>query len=121
MSRRWLLAGSPSLTPAFEGLYRQVHTRLVLEGLQSTLDVDIEANPAQTGMSPYNLDTALNLHCGTLSVVIESPCHGFSGTNRAGGVVIQTSDAILDAQLICHQESMKFLSETGGRWKWTGK
>jgi hypothetical protein len=111
----------PSLTPAFEDLYRQVHTRLAREGLQSTRDVDVEADPAQTGMSPYNLDSALNLHCGVLSVVIESPCHGFSGTNRAGEVVIQTSDAILDAQLFCHQEGMKFLLETGGRWKWARK
>lgn len=108
----------PVLTPTFEALYRRVHTRLALEGLQSTSDVDLEADPAQTGMSPYNLDTALNLHCGALSVVIEAPCHGFSGTNRAGDVVLQTPDALLDAQLFCHLEAMRFLVETGGRWKW---
>ena len=27
-------------------------------------------------------------------------------------------DMLLDAQLICHQQAMKFLAETGGRSKW---
>jgi len=108
----------PAATPAFEALYRRVHTRLALEGLQSTKDADLEADPAQTGMSPYNLDTALNLHCGALSVLIEAPCHGFSGTNRAGEVVIHQPEALLDAQLFCHLEALRFLAETGGQWKW---
>jgi hypothetical protein len=32
---------------------------------------------------------------------------------------MHTPDHLLDAQLICHQEAMGFLAETGGRWRWT--
>ena len=109
----------PALTPAFEALFRRVQTRLTLEKLQSSDDVSKEADPARQRMSGYNLDTALNLHSGALAVLIESPSHGFSTGKRYGKLFVHKPDDILNAQLICHQESMKFLAETGGRWRWT--
>lgn len=108
----------PILTPHFEQAYRRIHTRLAVEGCQSTQDPELEADPTKQKMSPFNLDSALNLHCGALTILIEAPCHGFSGTDRAGKLVVQTPEWILDAQLICHQESMRFLLETGGTWRW---
>jgi len=111
----------PALTPAFEALFRRVQTRLTLEKLQSSDDVSKEADPARQRMSGYNLDTALNLHSGALAVLIESPSHGFSTGKRYGKLFVHKPDDILNAQLICHQESMKFLAETGGRWRWTPK
>jgi len=109
----------PALTPAFEALFRRVQTRLTLEKLQSSDEVSKEADPARQRMSGYNLDTALNLHSGALAVLIESPSHGFSTGKRYGKLFVHKPDDILNAQLICHQESMKFLAETGGRWRWT--
>ncbi|HHW09147.1 MAG TPA: murein peptide amidase A [Firmicutes bacterium] len=111
----------PALTAAFDGLYRQVHNGLTLAGLQSTGDVELEATPpAPTNTSPYNLDTVLNLHCGALTALIEAPCHGFSGTNRAGQVVKHTPKDLLDAQLVTYQECLLYLAETGGRHRWAG-
>jgi len=49
---------------------------------------------------------ALNLHCGMLSVVIDSPPHGV------------TPDELVYAQLLMHLEAMKFLAETGSRYRW---
>jgi len=106
----------PALTPAFEELFRRVQTRLTQEGLQATDDPAKESNPARVAKpSPYNLDTALNLHCGALSVVIESPSHAASTAKRDGKPFIFTPDLLLDAQLLCHQEAMKFLLEKGVR------
>ena len=87
--------------------------------MQSTSDVNIEADPNHSPQGVYNLDCALNLHCGVLSVVVEAPSHQFSGTNRAGEPVLQTPEMILNAELAVHLEAMKFLAETGGRSKWT--
>jgi hypothetical protein len=70
-------------------------------------------------MGVFNLDGALNLHCGALSVVVESPSHSFSGKNRDGEPAFHTLEMLLDAQLICHQEAMRFLAESGGRSRWT--
>ena len=109
----------PALNATYEALYRKVHSALAIRGLQGTTDPETEADPKRSPQGEFNLDAALNLHCGALSVVIESPCHGFSGTNRAGEIVLQTPEMILDAQLICHEEAMKFLAETGGRSHWT--
>ncbi len=106
----------PALTPAFDLLFRRVHTRLTREGLQATDDPTIESDPARVAKpSPYNLDTALNLHCGALSVVIESPSHAASTAKRNGKPFIFTPDLLLDAQLLCHQEAMKFLFDEGAR------
>ncbi|MBT4818219.1 MAG: hypothetical protein HN742_17535 [Lentisphaerae bacterium] len=109
----------PALMPSFEELYRRVHTRLAVDGLQSTRDPAIEADPSRVPQGVYNLDTALNLHCGALSVLIEAPCHAFSGLDRDGNVVARDPEALVDAQLTCHQEAMRFLAETGGRCAWT--
>jgi len=54
-------------------------------------------------------------------VVVESPSHGFYGTNGEGKPAILTPDMLLDSQLICHREAMRFLAESGGRSKWTAK
>jgi hypothetical protein len=110
--------GEPALCPAFDTLFRYVHSELAVKGLQYTKDPKIEGNPAQASTGVYNLDGALNWHCGALSVVVESPSHGFAGKNESGGLAFETPDMLLDAQLICHQQSMKFLVETGGRSKW---
>ncbi len=110
----------PELMPAFEELFRRVQTRLTIEGLQRSKDPTSEADPVRRKVqSTYNLDTALNLHCGALSVVIESPSHGFTHAERNGKEVIHTPDDLLNAQLLCHLEAMKFLGETGGRHRWT--
>jgi hypothetical protein len=110
----------PALEHVFESLYVKVHTGLALNGLQGTSDPAIEADVSVvSGGLSYNLDAAINLHCGALSVVVESPSHSFSGTNRAGELVLHTPGMILDAQLVCHQEAMKYLAESGGRSKWS--
>ena len=108
----------PKLSPIFEDLYRAVHTRLATDGLQSTTDPEVEANPANVPQGVYNLDTVLNLNCGALAVLIEAPCHGFSGTDRDGNVVERDLGPLVDAQLVCHQETMKFLVARGGRAAW---
>jgi hypothetical protein len=111
--------GEPALLPVFDMLFRYVHSELAMNGLQYTNDPKIEGDPDRATNGVYNLDGALNLHCGALSVVVESPSHGFSGTNEAAKVVIETPDMLLDAQLICHQQAMRFLADSGGRSKWT--
>lgn len=110
----------PVLEPAFTALYSKVHTALAAHGLQGTNDPEIEAKiDVARNRGLYNLDAALNLHCGALGALIEFPSHSFSGTNRAGEVVKHTPEMLLDAELVCHQEALKFLQETGGRSKWT--
>ncbi len=111
----------PVLTPAFEDLYRRVITSLTVAGLQRTDDPAVEANPARERLSVFNLDSALNLHCGALSVLVESPAHSFSTSKRNGQPFVHTPDQLLDAQLTCHQEAMRFLAETGGRTRWSQK
>ena len=111
--------GEPALHNAFDSLFRYVHTGLALHGLQHSKDPKVEADPERASTGVYNLDGALNLHCGALSVVVESPSHAFSGKNDAGELALQTPDMLLDAQLVCHQEAMRFLAETGGRSAWT--
>ena len=110
----------PVLTPVFEELFRRVQTGLVKRGLQASNNPKEEADPSRVASpSPYNLDTALNLHCGALSVVIESPSHAASTAQRDGAPFAFKPDDLLDAQLICHQEALKFLADTGGRSRWT--
>ncbi|MDP2999572.1 MAG: M14 family zinc carboxypeptidase [Bryobacterales bacterium] len=111
----------PALTPAFEDLYRRMMTRLTAAGLERAGDPAKEADPARERLSTFNLDSALNLHCGAMSVLVESPAHDFSTAERDGKQFLHTPEHLLDAQLIAHQEAMKFLAETGGRARWTAK
>jgi len=107
----------PKLQPVFDSLYRKIKTGLTVNGLQGTADISVEATPPDK-MSGYNLNTALNLHSGALCVVIESPSHGYYGTNLAGEPALQTPEMLLDAQLIAYQEALAFLVEKGGRGNW---
>jgi hypothetical protein len=109
----------PVLSPVFDSLYKYVHKRLTIEGLQKTKNLERETDPSHRAPFAYNIDTALNLHCGALSVTVESPSHGFSWKNKVGEIVFHTPEMLLDAQLICHQEAMRFLAESGGRSHWT--
>jgi hypothetical protein len=102
-----------ALTPVFEEFYRRVNARLTRAGLQ------VETDPKHEGVSAYNLDTALNLHCGALSMTVESAAHSFSDAKMNGKPFVHTPDNLLDAQLICHEEAMVFLAKTGGRARWT--
>jgi Zinc carboxypeptidase len=110
--------GEPVLYPVFDSLYSYVHKELAISGLQGTKDPKVAANSSRIRMGAYNLDGALNLHCGALSVVVESPSHSFSGKYN-GEIAFLTPDMLLDSQLTCHQEAMRFLVESGGRSKWT--
>ena len=107
------------LSPVFDSLYTNVHTKLALESLQHTKDPLKEADPGRAPRGKFNLDGALNLHCGALSVVVESPSHSFSTKNSKNEIAFLTPDMLLDSQLICHLEAMRFLAESGGRSKWT--
>jgi hypothetical protein len=109
----------PVLTPIFEALYRRVLTRLTEEGLEPTKSVGKEADPSGVRMSPYNLDTALNLHCGALSLVVESPSHAANSGKRDGQLYFPTPDELVTAQLLVHTEAMEYLADTGGRANWT--
>lgn len=111
----------PSLMPAWEEYYRRVKTALTDANFRRTSDVAVEADPSRLRQGPYNLSTALNLHSGALAVLIESPSHASSSAKRDGKLVVFTPDDLVTAQLICHQESMKYLVETGGRSKWAPK
>jgi len=109
----------PALAPRFDEYYSRLLTKLTEAKLQASDDAKVTANPSRERMSVYNLDTALNLHCGSLSILIESPSHNFSGAKRNGEPFFHTPDNLLDAQLIAHQEALRFLLETGGRSRWT--
>lgn len=103
---------------AFDGLYRQVHAGLALEGLQGTMDPEAEGDPAFAPRGRYNLDTALNLHCGSLVALYENPSHSYSGANSRGKTVVHTPDRILDGQLVLCREAFRYLAGTGGRCRW---
>jgi hypothetical protein len=108
----------PALSPVFDSLYVNVHKRLAIEGLQNKKKIGNINDAGRIPMGSFNLDGALNLHCGALSVVVESPSHGYSWKDVNGEIAHHTPDMLLDAQLICHQEAMRFLVNTGGRSKW---
>ncbi len=110
--------GEPALRTTFDTLFKYVHSELALKGLQESNDPAIEGNPERATTGVYNMDGALNWHCGALSVVVESPSHAFSGNSATHEAKIESPDNLLDAQLICHQQAMKFLAKTGGRSKW---
>ena len=107
----------PALTPAWEQLYRQVLTGLTRKGLRATGDTAREAEPIRR-MSPYNLDTALNLNCGALALTVESPSHNYAKAKRQGELFVHTPAQIVTAHLTCHQESMTYLAQSGGRSRW---
>ena len=109
----------PVLQPQFDAVYRRMMTRLTEAGLQASDDPAKEANPARESLGSFNLDSAINMHCGALPVLVESPSHTFSTGKRHGQPFVHTPDHLLDAQLLCHQEAMRFLAETGGRARWT--
>jgi len=110
--------GEPALRPSFDTLFKYVHSELAVNGLQETSDPVIAGNPARATTGVYNIDGALNWHCGALSVVVESPSHAFSSNSATRRAKIESPDNLLNAQLICHQQAMKFLAETGGRSGW---
>jgi hypothetical protein len=107
-----------ALTPAFNGFYRAVHTGLTRAGLQGSRDLSIEADPSRAPRGVYNLDTALDLHCGAMSVVIEFPSHGYAGQNQKGEMVVQSPDKLVTAELVVQEEAMRYLADAGGRSRW---
>lgn len=110
--------GEPALNPAFDKLFWYIQSELAVHGLQDSDDPEVAGDPSRASTGAYNLDGALNWHCGALSVVVESASHSFSATRKTQEKNIESPDNLLDAQLICHQQAMKFLAETGGRSKW---
>src|SRR5690606_33320182 len=52
------------LNPVYDDLYRAIHTALTEAGLQGSRDVAREADPSRVRPGQFNLDSALNLHCG---------------------------------------------------------
>lgn len=109
----------PVLMKAWEQLFARVQGRLAIEGLQRTRDPLLEADhQRKSPQSDYNLDTALNLHSGALSTVIESPSHAFTGAKVNNELRPFSVSELVDAQLFIHLEAQKFLAETGGRLRW---
>lgn len=108
----------PVLSEVFNSLYKCVQRKLTIEKLQGSKSIE-DIDPRSAAQSVYNFDTALNLHCGALCVAVESPSHTFDWKISDGTFALHTPEMLLDAQLFCHQESMRFLAETGGRSKWT--
>lgn len=111
----------PALLPAWEQLYKRAHTTLTLAKLRGSDDVARETDPARAGRDAFNLSSALNLNCGALAVLFESPSHAASPAKRNGQPFVHSADDIVNAQLLCHQECMRFLVETGGRVQWAKK
>jgi hypothetical protein len=108
-----------ALMPAWEQLFARLHGRLAIEGLQQTRDPKVEGDAKRKGpISTYNLDSALSMHCGALSTVVESPSHSFTTAKRNGALRPFSAGELVDAQLLIHLEAQKFLGETGGRTKW---
>ncbi|HEY1763485.1 MAG TPA: M14 family zinc carboxypeptidase, partial [Opitutaceae bacterium] len=110
-----------ALRPAFEGLYRSVHTALVRAKMQGSDDLSVEADPKRTQGFPYNLDTALDYNCGALSLIVEFPSHAYAGHNQRGEVVRHTADQLVDEELLVQQESIGYLARAGGRARWANE
>lgn len=110
--------GESKLTPIFDRVFRSMHTELTVRGLQLSNDTTVEANPLRSSKFDYNLDGALNLHCGALTILLEAPSHSFSGKYNDGKVWFHSPEMLLDGELICQQKAMEFLVSTGGRSKW---
>ncbi len=108
----------PALHDAFNNLFTYIHSELAVKGLQESNDPEVAGDPALASTGVFNLDGAIDFHCGALSVVVESPSHSFSGNRISQKANVESPDNLLKAQLTCHQQAMKFLAETGGRSKW---
>ncbi len=106
------------LNPVYDDLYRAIHTALTHAGLQGSRDVAMEADPSRVRPGQFNLDSALNLHCGALPILIESPSHSFAGHSREGEPVPHSADQLVDAQLVAFEAAMTFLADRGGRSRW---
>jgi hypothetical protein len=111
----------PSLLPVQDEFFRRLHTALTLAKLRATDDVAQESDPSKERFGVFNLDTVLNLNSGALAMLVESPSHAASPAIRYGKPYPFSPDDILNAQLIAHQEAMKFLAETGPRSRWAPK
>lgn len=111
----------PALMPQFEAVYRRIMTGLTEAGQQQTSDPARHSDPSRERLSVFNLDSALNMHCGALPVLVESPSHNFSTAKKDDKPYFHTPENLLDAQLVCHREAMQFLAETGGRSRWTAR
>jgi len=109
-----------ALAPAFDGLFRAMHTAMANAGMQSTGDPAVEADLARAPADAYNINTALNYHCGALAVVVEVPSHQHSARNRQGAAVQHSADRLLDEELVIEEEAMKYLADSGGRARWAG-
>ncbi|MCW5966569.1 MAG: hypothetical protein KIT83_21200 [Bryobacterales bacterium] len=112
-------SAEPVLTPVFDELYRRIMTPLTESGLQRSDNVAETTDPARERAFNHNLDTALNLHCGALSVTVESPAFDFNEGKRNGQPFFHSPENLLDAQMLTHQEALRYLADTGGRVAWT--
>jgi hypothetical protein len=110
-----------AFTTVYEDFYRRTMTALTRKGMQKSDDPAETSDPTNEGARVPNIDTALNLHCGALSITVESPASSFSHAKRNGQPFFQSPDSLLDAQLTMHEEALGFLAETGGRVAWTSK
>ena len=110
--------GETKLIPVFDKVFKSVHTELTVRGLQQSTDTIVEANPLRSSKFDYNLDGALNLHCGALTILLEAPSHSFSGKYNDGKVWFHSPEMLLDGELVCQQKAMEFLVSKGGRSKW---
>jgi hypothetical protein len=110
--------GETKLIPVFDKVFKSIHTELTVRGLQQSTDTIVEANPQRSSKFDYNLDGALNLHCGALTILLEAPSHSFSGKYKDGKVWFHSPEMLLDGELICQQKAMEFLVSKGGRSKW---
>lgn len=109
----------PALMPVYDGLFRRIRARLTREHLQASDDVGRESDPSWLKVSAPNLDSALNLNCGALSLTVESPSHAFSTAKRNGKPFIHHPADLVREHLLTHLEAMKYLAATGGRSRWT--
>ena len=71
----------PSLNQAWEELYKRAHTALTLAKLRGSDDLARETDPAHASRDAFNLSSAINLNCGALAVLFESPSHAASPAN----------------------------------------
>lgn len=106
----------------FWGCGRHAHTALTIAGHRSTDDLAREADPTNIPPIVPNLDTAINLHAGTLSALVESPSHSRAGRRRDGTPAPTDTILLLDAHLVLVRATFDYLADTGGLVAWaTGK